>query len=389
MRKLTRRSFLKTGAAMGTIILTSSGLVPRIVFSDESDPTIKYRELGSTGFKVSEIGMGCMNTRDPELVHAAIDAGINFIDTASVYMNGDNEKIIGQVMKTKRNRVFLSTKQMVKNGGKLLPMMKSSLKRLQTDHVDLVMHHGVHTREDYANDDLIRQFEDLKHKGMTRFIGISTHNPETIIQEVLASNVWDTVEVACNYLSPPETLDAIKKAREAGIGIIAIKNILHYDTVTPLNDEIGAEKMPGTTPEQALIRWVLNNPFIDTTCPGMTTFEHLEDDLAVMNMDFSDDIDKLLKTHSEGFRGRYCLGFLGCRECEGRCPNGVSISEINRCLGYAFGYDSMKLARENYLRLPRGTGLDACKNCGTCPVKCAHGLDLASQIHTARSLFLV
>src|SRR5512135_3568745 len=73
--------------------------------TSSSKTGMAYRNLGSTGYKVGEISMGCMNTRDPELVHAAIDSGINYIDTAYIYMNGQNEEIIGQVMKTRRDKV--------------------------------------------------------------------------------------------------------------------------------------------------------------------------------------------------------------------------------------------------------------------------------------------
>jgi hypothetical protein len=71
--------------------------------SSAKSPVV-FRDLGSTGYKVGEVSMGCMNMRDPELVHAAIDSGINYLDTAYVYMNGQNEEIISRVMKTKRDK---------------------------------------------------------------------------------------------------------------------------------------------------------------------------------------------------------------------------------------------------------------------------------------------
>ena len=87
--------------------MTPEDFSPRRIYAEETSETNKivYRKLGSTGFKVSEIGMGCMNMRDPELVTAAIDRGINYIDTAHGYMRGVNEEIIGTVMKTKRDKV--------------------------------------------------------------------------------------------------------------------------------------------------------------------------------------------------------------------------------------------------------------------------------------------
>ena len=103
-----RRDFLLKAAVSGSSIAVGVGLSafsPESVHTQTSSPKsrVVYRDLGSTGYRVSEISMGCMNMRDPELVHAAIDSGINYLDTAYVYMNGQNEEIIGQVMKTKRD----------------------------------------------------------------------------------------------------------------------------------------------------------------------------------------------------------------------------------------------------------------------------------------------
>ena len=117
MNSTSRRSFLKKGATISAS-LGAIGLNPRRIIAEGPSKfqRIAYRQLGSTGFKVSEVGFGAMNTRDIELLHAAIDAGINYIDTAHGYMKGVNEQIVGKVMKTKRDKVFLVTKVHFRDG---------------------------------------------------------------------------------------------------------------------------------------------------------------------------------------------------------------------------------------------------------------------------------
>ena len=107
----SRRDFLISGTTAG-IGITVNSMFSRRIYSEENSVfnRVFYRDLGSTGYKVSEIGFGALNTRDPELLHAAIDKGINYIDTAHGYMKGVNEQIVGRVMKTKREKVFLTTK---------------------------------------------------------------------------------------------------------------------------------------------------------------------------------------------------------------------------------------------------------------------------------------
>ena len=170
-----------------------------------------------------------MNTRDTELIHAAIDAGINYIDTAHVYMNGINEQIIGNVMKTKRDKVFLTTKLPSWDDHKKWPdMIKTSLKRLNTDHVDLVLLHDISDSKFAINDNNIKLFDDIRKDGYTRFVGISTHsNQAEVLEAMIKSKFWEAALVGYNYYSPPNVSASIKKAREAGIAIIGMKNLLN------------------------------------------------------------------------------------------------------------------------------------------------------------------
>lgn len=380
-----RRAFLKAG----TSAFTAAGLATRRVSAQTGSPfnRIKYRALGSTGFMTSEIGFGCMNMRDPELVYAAIDSGVNYLDTANSYMNGVNEEVVGGVMRTKRDKVFLTTKIKWENPDRIPQMIEDSLGRLQTDHVDLLLLHVVDTREDALNDDLIQLFVDARRRGQTRFIGLSTHfNQAEVIDAAVESGTWEAVLTGYNYNSPPELSAAIKRAREAGLATIGMKNLITTEQPRgPFPDIRGGNE--AITNQQALLRWVLEDRYIDTTIPGFTTFEQLADDIEVMSLKLAFDENRALRRYALDSRQQYCCGVSGCTGCRDQCPNGVQVGEINRCINYATGYDDPALARQNYDALPSAGKLDNCADCDECQVACINGLDLTERIRQARSLF--
>ncbi|MFC1692946.1 aldo/keto reductase [Candidatus Latescibacterota bacterium] len=388
-----RREFLHKAAVGGASVGASiavSGLFPRRIFAQGSSAfhRIVYRELGSTGFKTTEIGMGCMNMRDSELVHAAIDSGINYIDTAHSYMNGENEEVVGKVMKTKRDKVFLTTKIKWSDPGKMQDMMETSLKRLQTDHVDLVLLHVLNRREDVLRDDLMKIFDTIRKKGQTRFIGVSSHsNQAEVLDAAVESKFWEAVLTGYNYNSPPGVTASIKKAREAGLAIIGMKNLITTGRPRKPFPDIRKDKSGSVTNQQALLKWVIEDRYVDTTIPGMTSFEQLADDLAVMGMKLTFDDQRILRRYSEDTKGRYCCGVSGCTGCKGKCPKGVEINEINRCINYAYGYKDPGLAYENYSELPSSNRVEMCADCDECIVKCVNGLNLTENIYRARELF--
>ncbi|MBT4482611.1 MAG: aldo/keto reductase [Candidatus Latescibacteria bacterium] len=389
-----RREFLlKAAAGSSSVIagLAASGLYPRRIFAEESSKfnRVAYRRLGSTDFKVSEVGFGCMNMRNPELVHAAIDSGINYLDTAWVYMKGRNEEIVGQVMKDRRKEVFLTTKAITKDAGKLRGQMDTSLKRLQTDQVDLMLFHVINSRNQVLNEDYIKVFEKAKSDGICRFVGISTHsNQAEVLDAMVESGFWDAVLVGYNYFSPKNVRPAIEKARKAGIATIGMKNLLNPAT-NPWQelDDIRTGENKQIKKTQALIKWVLDDPYVDTTVPGMTTFEHLADNVAIMGMPMTFGERRAMYRFGEDIKHHYCRGVAGCTGCMDKCPKGVQICELNRCLMYANGYGNPGLAWENYRELPESSRVNVCNDCDECIVKCVNGLDLTQNIKQAKELF--
>ena len=391
MKKSNRRDFLKN-AALGSAaagIAAGAGLSPQKVYSGEvSDfQRVKYRNLGSTGCKVSEMGFGVLHTQDTALIHGAIDSGIDYLDTAHGYQNGGCETILGKVMKTRRNEVFLTTKVGLSDVKKMREKIELSLKRLQTDHVDLMLVHGPGSRDQILDEDVIRLYDDIRSKGMTRFVGFSTHNQVVGLDASVESKFWEAVSLPYNYFSPPEVVAAIKRTRAAGIGIIAMKALITVARPRKPFPDIRKDKNAGVTNQQALLKWVLNDSNVDTVIPGMASFEHLADDVAVMGTKFSSLDRSIIRRYSEGVRDRYCRGIAGCTGCRDKCPNGVEVHEINRCINYAYGYGNDGLAKENYAHLPKSSHIDVCDDCEKCSVRCVNGLDLTLNIQHAKELF--
>ena len=394
MGSSNRRDFLRTAALGGvsaTAALAAAHLLPRRIFAQGTSDSarIAHRKLGLTGYNVSEIGMGCMNMRDAELVHAAIDNGINYIDTARGYQRGENEEVIGQVMKTKRDKVFLTTKARARNADDYRNQLELSLKALQTDHVDLMLMHGPNSRNQVLDEDTMKAFDELKKKGMCRFVGVSVHsNQAEVLNALVESNFWNAALVGYNYFSPSDVRPAIERARKAGIGIIAMKNLLNPATFPWSRlDDIRKDKTSKITATQALIKWVLDDPYVDTTVPGMTSFEQLKEDIAIMNLNMSFDDNHMLNHYSELLKDYYCRGVAGCTGCQNQCPKGVKVCDLNRCLAYAYCYGNKELAWENYRDLPNSSKVESCHDCTECSVKCVNGLNLTQNIKLAKELF--
>ena len=394
-----RRGFLKKAVVSGSTIAVGLGLP---AFSQKSaqnqtsssKSSIVYRDLGSTGYKVSEISMGCMNMRDPELVHAAIDSGINYLDTAYVYMNGQNEEIIGQVMKTKRDKVFLTTKvgrnSTLKEVPKDVPReIETSLKRLRTDHADLLLiHHGGDTPAKVLSEEQMKVLDEARRRGQTRFVGYSTHTSDPKVYEcTIESRFYDAVLLCYNIASPASLTKSIEKLRKAGIGVIAMKTLLNFNAQPkkPLDDI--RDKNSKLSYSQALLKWVLSNQHVDAIISGMTSFEQLKENTAIMGTKMSYNDRLMLRRFCESMKGNHCFGLSGCTGCEGQCPKGVRVCELNRCLGYAYGYGDISIAWENYVQLPRSTRVNICRDCDECTVKCVHGLNLTETVQRAKKMF--
>ena len=200
---------------------------------------LPHRPLGKTGVQVPIIGYGTaplgkikimdapLLRKSEALLNHAIDQGITYLDTSPDY--GSQPKL-GEVMKTRRDEVFLATKINKRRKEDLLAEIQQNLKELQTDHVDLVQVHAVNAMADLeaalAPDGAIAALEEARRQGMTRFVGITGHARPSVLAHALRRYDFDTVLVALGVVdrmvTGPEEV-VLPVAQEKGVGVIAMK----------------------------------------------------------------------------------------------------------------------------------------------------------------------
>ncbi len=238
---------------------------------------MQLRELGKTGCMVSILGLGgsfLVAAADrpeeaEELVHGALDLGINYIDTAPTY--GSSEENIGRVMGERRNEAFLASKTQDRTYEGTMRLFEQSLQRLQTDHLDLLQIHGLHSEEDLsqimAESGALEALEKLKKEGLIRFTGVTGHRDPAVLLEAIEKYNFDCVLLALNpadrYYQPLQEA-VLPRAREKNMGIIAMK-VAAYGRVFKEN---GLESM-----EKAL-GYALSFP-VSSAVVGISTLDEL------------------------------------------------------------------------------------------------------------------
>ncbi|WP_449536838.1 aldo/keto reductase [Ferdinandcohnia sp. Marseille-Q9671] len=192
------------------------------------------RKIGDSDLYVSKIGLGCMSIGTEEnkalqIIDAALDAGINYLDTADLYDQGLNEEFVGKAIRHKRQDIILATKvgnrfEKGKQGWSWDPSksyiktaVKNSLQRLQTDYIDLYQLHGG-TIEDHI-DETIDAFEELKKEGVIRYYGISSIRPNVIREYVRKSSII-SVMMQYSILDRRPEEQMLPFLKEQGISVV-------------------------------------------------------------------------------------------------------------------------------------------------------------------------
>jgi predicted aldo/keto reductase-like oxidoreductase len=381
MNNLNRRKFLKSGllGAAGVVAL-STDLVAGA--QSKQERKIIYRTLGKTGIKVPVISMGVMRADNPALVKAAYDNGIFLFDTANGYQGGKNEEMLGVVFKEyPRNSYAMATKvQPIGTGRDGLPTdattaedflakFNTSITRLGLNYVDILYMHGASTAEMVNYAPIVNAMEKLKKDGKAKFIGISTHqNQPVVIDAMVKAGIWDVVLTSYNFsmTNVKEMDEALKKANDAGMGVVAMK--------TMAGGFLDRERTKAVNASAAL-KWALSNQNVHTSIPGMTNFDHLDQNVKVMEDITMNDQEKKDVILAQAETGLFCNA---CRNCIPGCKNKLPIPDIMRAYMYAYGYASIDQAYNLLTDLKAGD--NPCSSCDSCRVRCVKNFNVKEKI---------
>jgi aryl-alcohol dehydrogenase-like predicted oxidoreductase len=306
---------------------------------------MEMRTLGRTGVKVSPLCLGAMmfgewgNTDHDEsirIIHAALDAGINFIDTADVYSRGESEEIVGKALKGKRDNVVLATKVHGTMGDDpnefgnsrrwIIREVENSLRRLQTEWIDLYQIHRPEADTDI--DETLGALSDLVHQGKVRYIGSSTFPASQIVEAQWIAQKRGRERFVCEQ--PPYSMlirtienDVLPACRRYGMGVIPWSPLAggwlsgrwrkgqdtpgsrraerlpqRYDMSLPANQrKLEATEQLAQLAEEAgislihmAIAFVIRHPAVTSAIIGPRTMEHLESQLGAADVELSEQV---------------------------------------------------------------------------------------------------
>ena len=290
--RISRRTFLGA-SALGTLA-ANEALAAEAVKNGE----LPKRVLGRTGARVSILAMGggsrFLSYKDPdkalEALNRAFDLGITYMDTAYGYGDGKSEERVGQVMAVRRKKdgIFLATKVNARPGDEAMRIIEGSLKRLQTDQVDLIHIHGLEGEDDLkaieAKDGVLNRLLKLRDEKVTRFIGITSHTDPTVLAAALERHDFDCTQMALNAaragMAGGRRGMEVNEAMKTSFETVALPVALRKKMGVIAMKIYAQEGLVGQAPAEKLLSYSLSLP-VTLAVVGMPTLEFIEQNVAI------------------------------------------------------------------------------------------------------------
>lgn len=371
---------------------------------------MQYRTFGRTGDRISVLGFGCMRfpTLEREgkkvideeeairMLRYAIDEGVNYIDTAYPYHDGQSEPLVGKALRDGyRQKVFLATKSPVwalESPEDFDRILTKQLERLETGCIDYYLLHAL-DRDTFENKvlrfGLIDKIKQAKHKGLVRHIGFSFHDEYEVFQTIVdACEEWDFCQIQLNYIDTEYQagLKGLHYAARRGLGVVIMEPLLGGRLAVP---PVQVEKVLPAS--RTSVEWALdylwNLPEVAPVLSGMSTMQQIEDNLryadkAQPGMLSSGEVE-MLREARRIFRTMALVPCTKCGYCM-PCPAGIDIPKVYEAYNMT-ACRPMKEARAAYDGL--SVGADACVGCGQCENACPQHIAPGEYMTAAAKAF--
>lgn len=369
---------------------------------------MEKRKMEKLGIETSLLGFGCMRfpvTKDgkidePEaekMLDKAIAAGVNYIDTAYPYHNGDSETFVGKVLKKyPRDSFYLATKLpvwLVKTAEDVDRYCAEQLEKLQTDYIDFYLLHniGKDAWKQFKEIGGVERLEALREQGKIRYIGYSCHDSYEGFAEVLNDRDWDFCQIQFNYMDTEEQagLKGYELAAQKKIPMIVMEPV-RGGSLAGFSEGITA-KFHAMDADASVasfaLRWVAGYPNIRVVLSGMSTMEQVEDNLRTFSSfkPLSEAEKQGINDIVKALRSRVQNGCTGCRYCM-PCPFGVDIPGTFQAWNNYHMYENYNVVKwswENNIgeeHQPKN-----CVKCGKCEAACPQKLHIREDLQKAQA----
>ena len=364
---------------------------------------MKMRSMEKLGVETSLLGFGCMRfPQTPEgkidealtqkMIDKAISEGVNYIDTAYPYHDGQSEVVVGNVLKKyDRNSYYLATKLpvwLVNTVEDVDKYLEEQLSKLQTDHIDFYLMHamGKERWDKMVKIGCVERLAELKKQGKIRYMGFSFHDKYEVFEEILNYCDWDFCQIQLNYMDAEEQagLKGYQLAVDKGIPVVVMEPVkggslaVFAEDITAKLKELDQE----ATPASYALRWVGSLPGVKVILSGMSSMEQVEDNLRTFK-DFkplSEKEQEVIRQVTEILRSRVQNGCTGCRYCM-PCPAGVDIPGCFAAWNTYHMYQNYNAVSWNWeVSLGDAHKPVNCVQCGKCEAQCPQKIAIREDL---------
>ncbi len=376
---------------------------------------MKYRKFINKNINVSILGFGCMRfpllnyddngSIDEEtsfkLIEAAFENGVNYLDTAYIYHNGNSETFVGKCLdRLGRNNVYLATKMPVwlcENFEDYNRIFEEQLSRLKTNYIDFYLAHSLSEKSfrNMVKNNIFDFFDTERKTGRIKYAGFSFHDNLELFKEIVDSYNWDFCQVQFNYMDEnyQAGIEGIEYAKSKGLDIIVMEPVKGGKLAkAPTEIEGLFDKLsPSYSMAQWALKWVYNNEDISIALSGMSSMEQVLENIEVSSNaspnSLSDNELSTIKKVKDFLLNKTKVACTSCEYCL-PCPQNIRIPEIFSQYNNAVIYDQKDFYKKDYSTLIENhQDSSQCIECGNCEDICPQNLEIIRYLDDAKEFF--